>query len=246
MSEQNLDVVVEMIKNDDYKGEVFKLANPNERIAWLLYYLMDDKKTVLYECIKQKTDDERKKIFKSLVGLYPLSRNIILYMFLNHAEEADLDDFIEAYDLDEMVLNELERTVSDMMDGSDQISRTIREYKEKIVKMENDIKEKEKELKERKEDRKKLSELDSKIVELDKEIKEVSKSAEELQIEIKEKQTELDNKKRVKNTRKKTLEKINKEIKELDVMTNSEAEKMPAKYQKVLGSIQKAMKDFEE
>lgn len=230
-----------MLCNGDYAEEVFKMANMNERIAWLLYYLQESQKETLFHSILQQPKTAQEKIFKSLVALYPLSRNILIHIFQGAA--GDLDDFIETYDPGEMMLEELHKTISQIADSTRKTSRTLREYKQRIEDMQQEKGKREKELRERREAKKELAGLEQEVRKLDEEIEKASVTEEALQAEIREKNEELKAAQASVERQRGKLENIAKELGEIEKMSVEVSDKMPDKYQEVLNVIQKAIQN---
>lgn len=240
MSEPNLEQVVVMLGNGDYSGEVFRMPNSNERIAWLLYYLMEENKETLYRCIMQQTQQVKREIFKSLVRLYPLSRDIILLFFYKSA--GDLDDFIDMYDPQEQMLGELQRTVSEIAGSTQKNSRSLKEYRQKIEEIKQQIAVNEDILREKKEARKEYRDLDHRFEELNDEIAKVSVTREELLNAVKEKEEELHAAQEQNQKREQQIERMEQELKKIQETSMELAGHMPEKYENILNAVQKAMK----
>ena len=243
MNEPNMEQVVIMLGNGDYAEEVFKMANANERIAWLLYYLQEGQKEALFHCIAQRPQAEQEKIFKSLVALYPLSGNILIHIFQRAA--GDLDDFIETYDPEERMLRELQSTVSQVAGSTRKTSRSLREYRQKIEDLQREKEERKAGLREKREAKKELAGLEQEIRELDREIEKASVTEEALQEEIREKHEELKAAQESAERQRRKLENIVKELGDIEKMSAEAAGRMPDRYGKAVEAVQKAIKELQ-
>ncbi len=242
MREPNMEQVVVMLANDDYAGRVFDMPNPNERIGWLLYYLQEEQKEMLFHCICGLTEKKQKDVFKSLVALYPLSRSIVMHILQRAA--GDLSDFVQTFDPDEMVLNRLAEMVQAVTENTDKTSRTLKEYREDIENLKGKKERIQKELDEKREARKELRDLELEIDRLKEELTENSVTEESLRAEIQEKKEACRAAKESAERRRRELVNAAEELKKIDEMSGQAADKMPEEYRKALEAVQKAIRDL--
>ncbi len=242
MREPNMEQVVVMLANDDYAGRVFDMPNPNERIGWLLYYLQEEQKEMLFHCICGLTEKKQKDVFKSLVALYPLSRSIVMHILQRAA--GDLSDFVQTFDPDEMVLNRLAEMVQAVTENTDKTSRTLKEYREDIENLKGKKEQIQKELDEKREARKELRDLELEIDRLKEELTENSVTEESLRAEIQEKKEACRAAKESVERRRRELVNAAEELKKIDEMSGQAADKMPEEYRKALEAVQKAIRDL--
>ena len=242
MREPTMEPVVVMLANDDYAGRVFDMPNPNERIGWLLYYLQEEQKEMLFHCICGLTEKKQKDVFKSLVALYPLSRSIVMHILQRAA--GDLSDFVQTFDPDEMVLNRLAEMVQAVTENTDKTSRTLKEYREDIENLKGKKEQIQKELDEKREARKELRDLELEIDRLKEELTENSVTEESLRAEIQEKKEACRAAKESVERRRRELVNAAEELKKIDEMSGQAADKMPEEYRKALEAVQKAIRDL--
>ena len=242
MREPNMEQVVVMLANDDYAGRVFDMPNPNERIGWLLYYLQEEQKEMLFHCICGLTEKKQKDVFKSLVALYPLSRSIVMHILQRAA--GDLSDFVQTFDPDEMVLNRLAEMVQAVTENTDKTSRTLKEYREDIENLKGKKEQIQKELDEKREARKELRDLELEIDRLKEELTENSVTEESLRAEIQEKKEACRAAKESVERSRRELVNAAEELKKIDEMSGQAADKMPEEYRKALEAVQKAIRDL--
>ncbi len=242
MREPNMEQVVVMLANDDYAGRVFDMPNPNERIGWLLYYLQEEQKEMLFHCICEQPEKKQKDVFKALVALYPLSKNIVLYILQRAA--GDLSDFAQTYDPDEMVLRQLAATVQTVTESTSKTSRILREYRQGIEKLREEREKLKEELSEKREARKELRDLELEVDRLNKELMENSVTEEGLLAEIREKKEACRAAEESVHRRRKELENAAEELKEIEKMSGQAADKMPEEHRKALEAVRKAIRDL--
>lgn len=216
------------------------------KVTELLYFLEKEQTRALYREITKLEEKAKKTVFKSLVELYPLSREIVLYLM--RKREREPIDFLEIYDTDKELLNTIQSTLADMKDNSSSRSTKYNNYQleiekenEKINQLKNEIEEfymKSDELNEKREE---IRSLEKQLEELKQENEE---NLESRILELKEEIEKEKEKNREKTEETQTLEKelqsIRENLKE-DTLGTTQKE-----YQKALKALQNCIQSLGE
>lgn len=241
MREPNIKGLIESLASENFMEEVFEPGrNEKEEIEQMMYFFGEQQAPTFYHEITELPEDKEGAVFASLVRLYPLSRNIIFYLLKKREKKPQ--DFLQVYDQDFCLLNQMKRDLETVQDNSSVISMQYGNYLKEIQKLDQQMQEMESEKQKLRNASDEVQEKRAKNQRLREELELLEKEDE--QDRTKELQDNID---RLKRKKEKELQEKSKMEKELTEIKDSLSAKNFSKaYEEALTALEKCLKNTPE
>ncbi len=247
MREPNLKELLESLASETFMEEVFMNGrDADTEITQLLYFMQEKQTAALYKEIMQMPDTKKRNVIDSLIQLYPLSKNII-FVLLRKREAVPID-FLQIYDVDCTMLNNIKNTLKAIKDNSVSTSITYKRYLSDVEEESNKIESLRSEI-ERLNELSKEANLKRKTREqLQEELEELKRDYESggLENDIEALKEEI---KELKSQKEKNIEKkkqLDQELNEIKESLRHEEDDVTRKYIRVYSDLEKCIKSIEE
>lgn len=238
-----IDVVIQRLAKNAYEEEIFKeWEKAGEDIAGLLYFLQADQVPALKKKINELDSEERMSVFESLVNLYPMSRNIILEI-IRYAK-AEPGDFLEFYDQDRLLLEEIKKDVSEIDGIYYDPDRKTKEYLQQLEEISEEIVKNQGVLEKLKSVKLDCADKQEELEQLNKAIAAENVNEKKIEKEIAEKRAELRRKEEENKKKEEELKKLSEELEKVMEDFNKKKPDASKKVQDALTSLEQVIKEI--
>ena len=131
MREPNINELIESLASENFMEDIFRNGrNAEEEVSQLLYFMRYEQRETLYKEILELSPEKKNRVSKSLIVLFPLSKNIVDHLILKR--EVEPHNFLEIYDMNENLLSSVQMTLQEIQEKSSVSSAWYKCYLEKL------------------------------------------------------------------------------------------------------------------
>ena len=131
MREPNINELIESLASENFMEDIFRNGrNAEEEVSQLLYFMRYEQRETLYKEILELSPEKKNRVSKSLIVLFPLSKNIVDHLILKR--EVEPHNFLEIYDMNENLLSSVQIRLQEIQEKSSVSSAWYKCYLEKL------------------------------------------------------------------------------------------------------------------
>lgn len=216
------------------------IINDYEKLSELLYFFQEEQQVAIINEIKNiESNEEKTRVFESIMDLYPLSENVVIAMI----QEGMIitSEIVDNYDKSQIIMRCMSKFIEMLKKTNSSVPKIISEYENKISMLEEERNKNQEQIEVLIETEKKKNSLANEVSKLEEKYENLKKSYTKEALE--EKKIDLNTKINAVNEIKSKFQEAQREIeeieKELKTINNGNDN-----FKKSLGQLSKLVKSF--